>query len=72
MDVLPTVQGDAVGFAVQADGGAAAGGLAAAGLAYDTENFSLLHGEAHVIYRPQHLAAPGGKVFFQVLHLKDG
>ena len=72
VDVLPTVQGDAVGFAVQADGGTAAGGLAAAGLAYDTENFSLLHGEAHVIYRSQDLAAPGGKVFFQVLHLKDG
>lgn len=72
MDVLPTVQGDAVGFAVQADGGAAAGGLAAAGLAYDAEDFSLLHREAHVIHRTQDLAAPGGEVFFQVLHLKDG
>ena len=60
----------AVSGRVQAQNNAAQSGLAAAGLAHDTQSLALVDGEADVIHRVKH-SAGGLEVFFEALDLKQ-
>ena len=71
----PAVEVDlAAGGVVQADDGAARGGLAAAAFAHQAEGLPPVHLEGHVVHRLDHLlvhAGAGDKVILEVPHVQQ-
>ena len=71
-DVLAVQNDLARGGVIDADNGAGAAALAAAGLPHQAEGPALAQGEAHIVHRVDDAALACRKMFGQVLHLKDG
>ena len=70
MDILALECNGAAGLGQHTDTGLAAGGLAAAGLAHDTQGLALIDNEGHIIHRLQ-LPPPACIVIFaQIGHFQ--
>ena len=66
VNVLAPVEHLSIGLVVHAQAGAAAGGLAAAGLAHQAQRLALTDAERNVVHRVQGAAMAEIEVFFQV------